>query len=226
MLLSSVQRTLNCAKDPMARIGCLAGAHMARSVIALIVCPPFRPSAATALCLCLPLLICMACCLHCCCICQHSTPMLVSRSTHLCLPSLLPAELLFIITSTTANLTLGSPCVTCSHPPPAYFGRQRRAMSLEAPPVPIPACSCSTPTATTACPALLAMCCLSSISCDFLGAQSCHQSPSLQVYKARMGELYVAVKTIHREHVSPQLTAQEALRTIAKVRRFLLLHAI
>ncbi|KAL3150426.1 hypothetical protein ABBQ32_000262 [Trebouxia sp. C0010 RCD-2024] len=36
------------------------------------------------------------------------------------------------------------------------------------------------------------------------------------VYKARMGELYVAVKTIHREHVSPQLTAQEALRTIAK----------
>ena len=42
----------------------------------------------------------------------------------------------------------------------------------------------------------------------------------MQVYKAKMGELDVAVKTIRREHVNPHLTAQQALQAIAKVCRF------
>ncbi|KAL3138988.1 hypothetical protein ABBQ32_005793 [Trebouxia sp. C0010 RCD-2024] len=36
------------------------------------------------------------------------------------------------------------------------------------------------------------------------------------VYKAKMGDVDVAVKTIHRQHVSPHLTAQQALQAIAK----------
>ncbi|KAL3150425.1 hypothetical protein ABBQ32_000261 [Trebouxia sp. C0010 RCD-2024] len=36
------------------------------------------------------------------------------------------------------------------------------------------------------------------------------------VYKAKMGKLDVAVKTIHREHVNPHLTARQALQDIAK----------
>ena len=45
-------------------------------------------------------------------------------------------------------------------------------------------------------------------------------APWLQVYKAKMGgQLDVAVKTIHREHVNPHLTAHQALEAIAKVPR-------
>ncbi|DBB12705.1 TPA: hypothetical protein ACH3X3_005482 [Trebouxia sp. C0006] len=36
------------------------------------------------------------------------------------------------------------------------------------------------------------------------------------VYKAKMGQLDVAVKTIHRQHVNPQLTSHQALRIMQK----------
>ena len=41
-----------------------------------------------------------------------------------------------------------------------------------------------------------------------------HQQPVLQVYKAKMGNMDVAVKTIHRQHVNPHFTAKEALQVI------------
>jgi len=37
------------------------------------------------------------------------------------------------------------------------------------------------------------------------------------VYKAKMGQLDVAVKTIHRQHVNPQLTSHQALQVMQKV---------
>ena len=39
----------------------------------------------------------------------------------------------------------------------------------------------------------------------------------LQVYKAKMGELDVAVKMIQKQHVNPQLTPQHALRVMQQV---------
>ena len=49
---------------------------------------------------------------------------------------------------------------------------------------------------------------------------SCQQQPCLQVYKARLGELEVAVKTIHRQYVNPHLSPQQAVQVIAKVTMF------
>ena len=39
----------------------------------------------------------------------------------------------------------------------------------------------------------------------------------LQVYKAKMGDLDVAVKTIQKQHVNPQLTSQQALQVMQQV---------
>lgn len=38
-----------------------------------------------------------------------------------------------------------------------------------------------------------------------------------QVYKAKMGSLDVAIKTINRQHVNPQLTSQQALQVMQQV---------
>jgi hypothetical protein len=39
----------------------------------------------------------------------------------------------------------------------------------------------------------------------------------VQVYKAKMGELDVAVKMIQKQHVNPQLTPQQALQVMQQV---------
>lgn len=41
---------------------------------------------------------------------------------------------------------------------------------------------------------------------------------SMQVYKAKMGVLDVAVKTINRQHINPELNIAHALRVMQKVR--------
>ena len=41
---------------------------------------------------------------------------------------------------------------------------------------------------------------------------------SVQVYKAKMGVLDVAVKTINRQHINPELNIAHALRVMQKVR--------
>ena len=40
----------------------------------------------------------------------------------------------------------------------------------------------------------------------------------MQVYKAKMGVLDVAIKTINRQHISPELNIAHALRVMQKVR--------
>lgn len=42
---------------------------------------------------------------------------------------------------------------------------------------------------------------------------------SMQVYKAKMGVLDVAVKTINRQHINPELNIAHALRVMQKVCR-------
>ena len=57
----------------------------------------------------------------------------------------------------------------------------------------------------------------SAVTLALLFAQSHDWTPGLQVYKAKLGELDVAVKTIQDKYVNPHLTPLEALEVIEKV---------